>query len=257
MTRALFWQQVPRAAVREALPKLVWVRREGRSVAQDAAAVMVYVALQFRRVDSEIPLDDPAVQGLDLPKTLRTAQATYEELGRVTGLSRSLTRQALERLEELGLIVPIGSSQKRFYELVWSDDGWFKLPCQAIVREGVIVPFTTFTLRSKHELNALKLYLYLASIRDRVHAYSEASYETIHKRIGVPERDIRRAILVLVAVGLLRNVSRPGSEGPDTVYGPNRYHLTGDSDFFQIEGDGAKATPKKPPAAVAAADLPF
>lgn len=213
---------------------------------------MVYVALLFRRVDSEVPLDDPALEGLELPKTLRTAAATYEELGRVTGLSRSLIRQALERLEELEMIAALGSSQTRFYELMWSDDGWFKLPCQAIVRDGVIVPFSTFTLRSKHELNALKLYLYLASVRDRAHAYSEASYETIHKRIGVSERDIRRAITVLVGVGLLRSVARAVGEDPSMNYGPNRYHLVGDSDFFQIDAGGAKAEPKKPPPAAAA-----
>jgi hypothetical protein len=63
-----------------------------------------------------------------------------------------------------------------------------KLPCQAIVSGEAILPFKNFTLRSKHELHAMKLYLYLAACRDNAKAYSMASYETITERIGIPER---------------------------------------------------------------------
>ena len=104
--------------------------------------------------------------------------------------------------------------------------GWFKLPCQAITREQKILPFANFTLRSKHELHAMKLYLYLAARRRNDRPDSFASYETIHDRIGIPEKDIRKAISLLIGVGLLRSVHRE-HEVELNSYGPNQYFLTG------------------------------
>lgn len=95
-----------------------------------------------------------------------------------------------------------------------------------------IAAFKSFTLRSKHELNALKLFLYLANVRDRFKQYAEASYETIFKRTGIPERDIRRAINVLNASGLLARVNRE-SDRDITSWGPNMYYLKGYGDLSQ------------------------
>jgi hypothetical protein len=225
----LFWQQAPRAAVSAALPKLSWQRQDGRSAACDTAALMLYVALLFMREEEHL---DDELLGVPVPVMAHTAQASYEVLGEATGLSRSLIRQGLERLEELGLIKPRGSNQKRSYELTWTDGGWFKLPCRAIVRSGVIVPFTHFKLRAKHELHAMKLYLYLASVIGRGQTYAQASYEKIYEKIGIPERDIRRAISILIGVGLLRNVGRENT-GLSTSWGANKYYLTGDQDLYR------------------------
>jgi predicted transcriptional regulator len=154
------------------------------------------------------------------------AQATYDELGLATALSRSLISQGLQRLQVLGLIRPEGSHQKRCYWIIWGGTGWFKLPCQAIVAGPVIVPFKNFTLRSKPELHAMKLYLYLAAVRDNGTPYSMASYETIYAKTGILERDIRKAISVLIGCGLIASVDRKHEEGLNE-YGPNKYYLKG------------------------------
>lgn len=236
MIRLLPWQRVPRAVVGEALPKLSWHRVEQGSTARDTAALMLYVALLFMREEEH--LDDERL-GSPGQVSRHSARGSYEALGQATDLSRSLIRQGLERLQDLGLIEPHGSHQKRWYELTWSDGGWFKLPCRAIVRSGVIVPFTHFKMRSKHELYAMKLYLYLASVIGRGQTYAQASYETINERISIPERDVRRAVSVLINVGLLRNVAREDT-GMNTSWGANKYYLTGDQDLYRAppQGDG-------------------
>jgi hypothetical protein len=82
----------------------------------------------------------------------------------------------------------------------------------------------------------MKLYLYLAAIRDNRFEYSVASYERIYRQTGIPERDIRRAISTLLGVELLQNVGRDvGTVNPasrDGEFGPNRYYFAGHQDLF-------------------------
>lgn len=147
-----------------------------------------------------------------------------------SGLSRSLIAGGLKRLQRLGLMTITGSAQKRRYVITGPHDRWFKLPCRAILRTGVLGPFTTFTMRTKHELHAMKLYLYLAAVRPNISESTMVSYETIHQRTGVPENDIRRAINVLNASGLLLNIDREYSRTLK-VNEANKYYLTGHRDL--------------------------
>lgn len=224
MIRALHWHAAPSAKVLEALPKVLWQRTDVASPAAGTAALMIYVALLFTMEE----LGREALLGHSLTKPVVTA--SYDDLHLATGLSRSLISQGLSRLVELELIQLSGSHQKRRYELSWSIGGWFKLPCHAIVAAGVILPFKNFTLRSKHELYALKIYLYLAARRDNSKTYTLSSYETIADCTKVPERHIRKALVVLSLAGLLTDISRDHDD--DRVYGPNKYFLSGYQQFF-------------------------
>ena len=53
-----------------------------------------------------------------------------------------------------------------------------------------------------------------------------ASYETIHARTGIAERDIRRAISLLIGSGLLINIDREYSDLLK-VNEANKYYLSG------------------------------
>jgi len=190
---------------------------------------MLYVALLFLR--EGYPLAQ-RTEGEEAIQNEHLAKASYDMLSHATGLSRSLIRQGLQRLEELEVITPRGSPQNRSYELAWDQEGWFKLPCRAIVDGGSIKPFHLFTLRSRFEMHAMKLYLYFASIRDRNAAYSQATYEKIHERLGIPERDIRRGVAVLINAGLLQNVAREEAGLASKWSRPNSYYLTGSHQLF-------------------------
>jgi hypothetical protein len=139
----------------------------------------------------------------------------------------------------------VGSHQKRRYEIARPEDGWFKLPCQAIVSGGVITPFQAFTLRSRHELHALKLYLYLASVRDNKTPFSQASFETIHEKIGIPERHIKKASSLLINSGLLSDVGRDHVDGYD-ARGANKYFLKGYRNLFTGAGEAVTVIQPQP-----------
>lgn len=211
------WHRLPTEPVLEALPQMAWSRAGGVPPAAETAALMLFIALNFMVSTSTDEHN----------QFHAVAEGTYVDLGEATGLSRALISAGLQRLQALGLIVPEGSHQKRRYKITWPvEHRFFKLPCQAITNGNVIVPFKNFTMRSKHELHALKLYLYFASIRGNYMPYSMASYETIFDRIHIPERDIRRAISVLIGAGLLEGVDREHSRTRG-VNEPNKYYLKG------------------------------
>ncbi|WP_149137280.1 helix-turn-helix domain-containing protein [Cupriavidus campinensis] len=211
------WHRLPTVPVLEALPQMTWSRASGVPPAAETAALMLFIALNFMVLTS--------TDGQD--QFHAVAEGTYVDLGEATGLSRALISAGLQRLQTLGLITPEGSHQKRRYKITWPiEHRFFKLPCQAITNGNVIVPFKSFTMRSKHELHALKLYLYFASIRGSYLPYSMASYETIFARTRIPERDIRRAISVLIGTGLLEGVDREHSRMRG-VNEPNKYYLKG------------------------------
>ena len=196
------------------------------SPASGTAALMLYVSLLFM---SEKLLE---TDHFGISVTKHVASASYNDLEEATNLSRSMISQGLTRLINLKLINRVGSHQQRRYELAWSEGGWFKLPCQAIVSSGVILPFKNFTMRSRHELDALKIYLYLAARRPNHKPFSMASYETISESVKVTERHIRKALVTLSLCGLLVDIRR-NHEDEEKVYGPNMYYLTGHRHLFK------------------------
>lgn len=217
MIRPMPWHSLPSIAVREALPELIWQKTAAiQTPAANTSALMLYVALRFMAIN--VSSDE------------WVATVSYDELERATGLSRRLVSDGLKRLNELDLIESEGSNQKRRYKIVWSEGGWFKLPCQRIVSGGAIIPFQAFSLRSKHELHALKIYLYLASVRNGTSFFSSASYEKIYERVGVQERDIAKASSLLLTCGLLARVTRQDGE----QHSANQYFLQGYEDFMKV-----------------------
>lgn len=238
------WHRLPTVPVLAALPQMIWSRANGEKPAAETAALMLFVALNFMASTSVDEQD----------QFHAVAEGTYVDLGEATGLSRALISAGLRRLQTLGLIAPEGSHQKRRYKITWlAEHRFFKLPCQAITNGNAIVPFKNFTMRSKHELQAMKLYLYFASIRSNYLPYSMASYETIFDRTRIPERDIRRAISVLIGAGLLEGVDREHSQTRG-VNEPNKYYLKGYAALIgKRPGDAATSTTATAPGAVEAA----
>jgi hypothetical protein len=238
-----YWHRLPSEVTVGALTRLTWGRQDELSPASTTVALMLYVALHFMAQSCTVT-DSLGIQTLE-----RIADATYDELMHATSVkSRTLVSQGLARLQALGLITRVGSHQKRRYRLTDSQPGWFKLPCQAILRAGVIVPFSNLTLRSRHELHALKVYLYLAARRDNYKTYSMASYENISQNTGVPERYMRKALVILTGCGLLEDIRRERDQlGETAAFGPNVYYLRGHNQLFQSSTPGASVTPETTP----------
>lgn len=221
LNATLPWVRVPAEGLTDTLKTITWQKTGEGSPAAGTAALMIYIAMLMAQVERPRRIE---FLGAEIDRIDHVAKITYDQIAELTGLSRSLIRQGLMRLESTGLFSATGSRQNRCYVLKWEGLRWFKLPCRAIITKGEITAFTTLTMRTKHELNALKLFLYLADVRDRNKDYTEASYEKIFERTGIPERDIRRAINVLNACGLLAQVQRD-SDREISSWGPNRYYL--------------------------------
>ena len=231
MIRSIPWHALPSEPIKAALPALRWQAENDVPPSAGIAALMLYVTLNFV---ARKALADDGEEGV-------VAEATYPELSEMTNLSRSLIASGLKRLVALNLITVSGSAQKRRYWITGPHTRWFKLPCQAIVKQGVVRPFKAFTLRSKHELHALKLYLYLATCRDNKNRFSMVSYETINERTGISERDIRRAISLLINSGLLEDIDREFSK-ERKVNEPNKYYLAGSRALFPMAAVTASVT---------------
>lgn len=245
MIRPSPWHRLPTVPVVAALPQMSWNTSTGALPAAETAALMLFVALNFMSTN----WTDEQNQFHAM------AEGTYVDLGEATGLSRKLIAAGLQRLIALGLIVPEGSHQKRRYKIGWPvEHRFFKLPCQAIVKGNVITPFRSFTMRSKHELHALKLFLYFASIRGNHSFYSMASYETIFERTKIPERDIRKAISLLISSGLMVSVDRDHKQMVDKNE-PNKYYLAGYPVLVRAQTLPAATSAAKPAAGMAT--VPF
>jgi hypothetical protein len=174
-----------------------------------------------------------ALVGVQLPEQVRVqmvAHLTYDELSALTGLSRKLISGGLKLLETRKMVTRYGSARTGDYCLEGLEEGkrWAKLPGQALLSPAKteFLPLTRFSLRSKHELNALKLHLYYASVRDRTKPYSQSSFETTWNNIGVPERDIPKANSLLLSTGLLSRFGRDTGEDAKQ-YESNRYYMEG------------------------------
>lgn len=221
------WKMIPSDQIKFILPHLKWAKIEDRSPASNVAALMLYIALCFKMESKPLSADADDETDTEGTQYLLIAKASYGELTEMTYLSRKLVSEGLRVLIEFGLIAKRGNMQSREYEIVGQFTKWFKLPCKPIVTRGAIEPFKHFTLRTKHDLNALKLYLYLASVRVNLLNYSSAKYETICERTGIQERDIRRAIVLLTVSGLVVNVEKSGDRSAENFQGPNRYFFKG------------------------------
>lgn len=203
----------------EVIQRLNWRNNELGRPAAKTAALMLYIAITMK--SSEEPGMSPV-------------KITYNRLSEMTGISRELIREGITILESLEMISVEKVGRNNIYKLInkRTKGGWCKIPVKPLMTEDgkVISPFKELRLRRKIELHAIKIFLYLASVRDNHTEFSVASYETIRKAIGASDKDISRALTLLSIIGLLARVSSEKAED-NKVNQPNRYYLIGYKSF--------------------------
>lgn len=131
------------------------------------------------------------------------AKLTYNDLQGCTNLSRAKLSAGLTVLEENNIVVrePCGRSTYRLvdYGLV----RWGKLPARRLYASGNIIGFSEFHLRKVVELHALKVFLLVIERRDNGTNLANISYEKIQDYSGIARHQIKSAISLLAANGLL------------------------------------------------------
>lgn len=172
------------------LTKIRWKASGGNANA--IAALMTYIALVHHVNES-----DSHTRGQE-----GSVKITYDVLCQLIGISRNKLSGGLKVLQEFNLVSREGDGKNVTYSIIGytSPSGWAKLPAKGLYDDSrsQIKLFKDFKLRSKAELNALKIYLVLLSFRNNKTLMTLMSYEKIAEYSGVQRSDIRTALSFLV-----------------------------------------------------------
>lgn len=186
-------------------PPLTGLKWIGYRKSDHIAALMLYIVL-VQHANTEPTPEFPEVG---------CSRLTYERLSEITGLSRAKISGGLGVLKELDAIAVelVGRSNRFQIKRFGEASGWAKLPAKGIYTKNLreIRAFHQFKLRSKTELNALKLYLIILATRDNSKNYAIISYDKICSYSGMNRADIRPAISLLVTLNLI-HVDRAPSD---------------------------------------------
>ncbi|MGP6457473.1 winged helix-turn-helix domain-containing protein [Enterobacter ludwigii] len=225
------WFKMPSSWIRgEMLRRLKWNNDELGTRAAKIAALQLYYTIAMTLEPLELP-DTFGVGGVHY-----VSAATFNRFRSLTGLSRASITAGLEILMTLALIKRHREGKRCFYEIsgyVLGGGGWCKVPQRKVVgASGEVKPFHQFSLRKKIELYAMKFYLYICFARDNHTEGTYASFETINRMTGIPEKDIPSTYSFLIGIGLLNRVEKGDDNAIDPARRANTYYVTGSRDFF-------------------------
>ncbi|HED40316.1 MAG TPA: hypothetical protein ENJ13_07790 [Chromatiales bacterium] len=177
------------------LPDMKWV---GEKKADQIAALMIYIVL-VHHANGEVTTDK---------QELGLCSLTYTKLSDITGLSRAKISGGLKVLTHIKVITQTGTGRNNLYKIenYGSPGGWGKLPARGLYNNGYekIPAFHRFQLRSKNELNAMKIYLLFVALRSNSTNYAKVGYDKISEYTGMHRNEIKSAISFLINLGLVQ-----------------------------------------------------
>jgi len=193
------WVRMPSYWLRdENDPPLARLRWIGQGRADQIAALAIYVVLVHHANDQ--PTARFPEQGW--------SDLTYSRLADITGFSRSKISGGLRVLEELGAIEIHRSGRSNNYYVVdfGQHGGWGKLPAKGLYTKDLqrIHAFHALRLRSRVELNALKVYLLIVALRNNATNYAFVAYDRIGDYTGINRNDVKPALSWLVTQALIQ-----------------------------------------------------
>jgi len=199
------WVRLPSAWIEEEGLKAFQWRKGGSG---HTAALMLLLAIAHHARDED-----------------GVARLPYDDLERITLMSRTKIAEGLRCLESMGLLIgrPEGRStyQLANYD---KDRGWAMLPTRSLYASGRMKGFSGFLLRQYSELDALKAYLTFAARRDRKLNAAFITYEKLHDYAGIPDGRITAAISLLIAANLVTVEQHQSRADPSRI--AHAYRLT-------------------------------
>ncbi|MCX5890683.1 MAG: hypothetical protein NTY36_14745 [Deltaproteobacteria bacterium] len=209
----LAWAKFPtRWILQTKLNLITWKEHKSDGI----AALLVLIALAVKRNRDQIkgpPEDDVSM-----------VKATYDDIQELVAISRSKVANGLGLLLGLEIIERLKDNRSH-YRIVGLDVGgaWGKLPQDWMMQKTErISVFEPFNLRSKSELDALKLYLLMVAFRDSKSGYAIIGYEKITGYTGVNARYIKKAKSHLISLELIHV-----DLDHDAINPPLRYTILG------------------------------
>ena len=198
------WVKLPTAVLRDVthspLGRMTW---KGQNKSDYIAALMVYIVLVHHVNDH----DSISAGGKG------TVTLSYDKLSDLTGISRTKVSKGLKVLDSLSMIETKLVGRTNVYSIINFEclSGWAKLPARGLYDKGmsIVQGFTSFNLRSKVELHALKIYLVITAFRNNATNHTQLSDEKISEYSFVQKNDIKSALSLLVANKLIQVDSIP------------------------------------------------
>ena len=220
-------------------------------VSTDIAALKLYMYLCMfsspvtRKKTDEIDFLSHPSQHKQYEREITLAEAclTYDQLTEGCGLSRLLVSRGLKKLKASSLISKEGTIRKITYVIQGGlDSGWCKLPKRPLVKlEHKVSSFCALKNRYKHERDALKIFMYLLTVRKNSYEYVDVSRGKISKTTGVDLHDIDKSIAFLTGIGLLDEIVSKGYiKGCSDFLDKNKLHR------YFVVNSGALNLPKRP-----------
>jgi DNA-binding transcriptional ArsR family regulator len=212
MAKLLPWVMMPSGwIVQGGLRDFQWAKSEG---ANNIAALMVLAPI-LHRADRDVGV----------------AKLTYDEFESATSLSRSKISAGLRILNERGVIARERYGQSSYALTDFSPaGGWAKFPAARLYAGGQITFFNELHLRRRPELDALKLWYFIAARRDNDVNLAKATYDQIVEVTGIPRDRIKSGLSVLAANGMVH-----------VEHIPSRYSDYGVANAYRLpQIDGAR-----------------
>jgi DNA-binding transcriptional ArsR family regulator len=130
---------------------------------------------------------------------------TYDQLTHCTGLSRAKVAGGLTVLAKQELIERQEPGRSGYKLANYAKErGWGKLPARRLYsRDGEIPFFHELKLRSRTELDALKLFFLFVERRSEKTNLAHISYDKITEYSGLDRSAIRRGLSLLAANGIV------------------------------------------------------
>lgn len=203
----------------------VWIRYDDklrnfsiRDIGASIAALKIYLAIVLK---ANYKPDSLFNKG-------GCAAISFTEFEDLTGMSRAMVAEGLQKLKKEGLIVVEKTGRPNIYRLAEFDDkrGWSKLPKKYLFgseRLGCIQKLTEFSMRHRAHLNALRVYLLLLAVGNG--KWALLSYDKITEYTGMSRELIHPAISVLIDMQLINVSSEEASL--EKTKSPNKYHFRG------------------------------
>jgi hypothetical protein len=187
------WQLIDKT--NSPLHKLKWV---GQEKSDYIAALMLYITIVHHANDKQSLKDG----------NLGDTQLSYDKLCELTCISRTKVSRGLKVLVHLNFITINSRVKPNIFTVIGLQGGkrWAKLPAKGLYNNNLsyVRPFNSFKLRSKVELNALKIYLVLIAFRDNSTGSTNIGYDRLVDYSAVQRNDIKSALSLLVANELIQ-----------------------------------------------------
>ena len=225
MKKDKFWDKFPSWWLPK-LKELQYKNDEYGTSNGKIAALMIYIAILIESSKNEC---------------FDQIKISYTDISTYLGISRSSIKKGLDVLKKLEVIKVDNSNKHNLYTLVDPYKfarKWFKFPASNLLNkeQDRVVAFNNFTLRTKTELHALKILLYIGSVRDNDKLSSIVSYDNLSENLGISRNDISKALSLLYINEFLVKASPIESrlvESENKYNLPNEYFLKGYTHFVK------------------------